>query len=604
MYRAPGISLLSAIVFTLFLSVGACGSDRNQGGFVPEADAEDPALNGADGGKGAVVSDGGGVFNDGSIDATQSCTPDAGGPGPVQRICLSATLNECDDHHDLVGFAPNGTSGNGFDDDCDGLVDEGCACPLPGVTKECFLVPATQTALGVPPGWCAQNSRGSLDCVRKNELGNEWSGQCRGAQPPFADDICAVGDFDCDGREQNSKARDCTCGPGDVQCPTAPLQTVPYPPPSNLPLKVDGASWFQNPASASQATNWKWTLLGGDCDNILPHPTFAMFKTADGKGTPVGTQNDTLGTNQKEHGIVANAPDVTTAFYPAFSLSGDYVVTGAFDLFGKHYACSQKIEVRAPGIRAEACWDTEAGQIDLDLHVARVDGFGSCPKQGWSYTCDKQDCFYDDCYGNATYPAWFSPSQPSACQGWGSQTTNGVCQNPRLDRDTNGVSGTCDYTVTNPNQIGDPSAGGGFCGPENINIDNPSDEAEFAVAVKYFAGNAASRAHVNVYCNGARVLTTGYNPVTGVNSPTLKTSAATFGGGGADTWKVALITAHVNGQALDCDVKPIPSSNPRPATDGTNANCVEVGSLDGSDAITYFTPGGGRPADANALCFH
>ena len=36
--------------------------------------------------------------------------------------------NECDGHHDLPGFPSNGAGGNGFDDNCNGLVDEG-ACP-------------------------------------------------------------------------------------------------------------------------------------------------------------------------------------------------------------------------------------------------------------------------------------------------------------------------------------------------------------------------------------------------------------------------------------------------------------------------------------------
>ena len=55
-------------------------------------------------------------------------------------------------------------------------------------------------------------------------IGNEvirpvWDGECRGAQPPFADDVCAPGDFDCDGRDLNSRSQDCNCRV-DVRCPT------------------------------------------------------------------------------------------------------------------------------------------------------------------------------------------------------------------------------------------------------------------------------------------------------------------------------------------------------------------------------------------------
>ncbi|MFI5302647.1 MAG: hypothetical protein ACHREM_31550, partial [Polyangiales bacterium] len=81
---------------------------------------------------------------------------------------------------------------------------------------------------------------------------------------------------DCDGRDQNARAQDCSCKPGTVMCPTMPVQTVPYPPPAALPLKIDAAGWFTQPSDVSQAMNWKWTLSGGDCDNILPHPTLGM----------------------------------------------------------------------------------------------------------------------------------------------------------------------------------------------------------------------------------------------------------------------------------------------------------------------------------------
>ncbi len=585
-----------ALALLAFALVAACGSQKT--GFTPEPDAEPPPSLGdqPDGGGGGIT-DGSGVFNDATIDAEPSCTPDAGGPGPVQRICMVATDNECDGKHDLTGFAANGSGGNSFDDDCDGLVDEGCDCTGPGVTKECYLVPASQTVAGVPAGWCAKNSRGTVDCVKPStEFAGHWSGQCRGASPPFADDICAIGDFNCDGRDQNSKSHDCTCGPGNVQCPTDPLQTVPYPAPTQLPLKVDAASWFQNPVLAPQATNWKWTIVGGDCDNVLPHPTFAMFTTQDGTGAPVGVQQDTMGTSQKEHGIVASAPAIGSAFYPAFSLSGDYLLQGEFDLFGKHYSCSQRIEVRAPGIRAEACWDTEGQGVDLDLHVARVDGFASCASKGWLDTCPNQDCYYSTCYGNKS-PAWFGASQASACQGWGSQAS-GACSNPRLDCDANGLSGKCSAAVTNPNATGGGTSGG-FCGPENINIDAPTDQSKYAVALKYYGGTAISRAHVNVYCNGQRVLSTGYNPATGVDFPKLTASGSSSG----DMWKVGLITAQVNGQNLACDVKPTQAQVPRAATDGSNAYCVDSSGSD-ADSVRFFAPGGAAPLNSDALCFH
>src|SRR5215831_18817127 len=190
------LRFLSVLVVPVAL-VGACANSANVGfgpDDGPDGSAGDPGLNDLPD-SGPAVTDARGVLNEGSIDAEPSCTPDAGGPGPVTRVCMGATNNECDGKHDLPGFAANGTGGNGFDDDCDGLVDEGCECVAPGITKDCYLVPASQTAAGSPVGWCAQNSKGTVDCIKNsNEFNGTWSGQCRGAQPPFPDDICAKGD--------------------------------------------------------------------------------------------------------------------------------------------------------------------------------------------------------------------------------------------------------------------------------------------------------------------------------------------------------------------------------------------------------------------------
>jgi hypothetical protein len=593
----PALGALGLLAVTLSAGCSASKGD----GFTDDGGGPLGFGVGDDGGPGSTNN--GGNLNDGSPEGGWICVPDAHGPGPVQRTCVhyGSDTNECDGHHDLPGFAPNGTGGNGFDDNCNGLVDEGCSCPGAGLTKDCYLVPASQTAGGVPVGWCATNSKGTVDCA-----GSEfptWSGQCRGAQPPFADDICSPGDFNCDGKEENSKTENCSCGQGDFACPTNPLVTVPYPPPTALPLKVDGSIWFPNPAMIKGTTNWKWTLVGGDCDNILPHPTFAMFPSPDGTTTPIGTEVDALGTSGKEHGFMWSAG--TTYFYPAFSLSGDYIVTGEFDMGGQHRSCSQKIQVRAPGIRAEACWDTLGDGIDLDLHMARVDGFSTCQKKGWSsITCDNEDCFYFDCMGvNTASSAWgYSSSPTSSCVGWGSQTS-GSCENPRLDRDANGVSGVCDKKVVNPNQggVGGFGTDGGFCGPENINVDAPIDGSTYAVGVKYWSGASQAKTHVNVYCDGARVLSTGYNPVTNIQYPVLTQQGGNATG---DLWKVALIKANSVGGVLNCDVTPTHSQHPRPATDGTASFCVDNAGTDSSNAISQLTPSGGAPSNSDALCWH
>lgn len=610
-----GFPMRSGLVRALFPTVGlsfvtvllACSSTKpfdpvqDAGGIDASVDTG-PGLVARDDASSGVLLDGGGVVNDGAPTADrESCALDgSAGPGPVPRVCVQfgTDTNECDGYHDLPGFPANGTGGNGFDDNCNGLVDEGCSCDNPGSTKECFLVPASQTAFGKPVGWCGLNSRGTVDCIKRSaEFPPEWSGQCRGAQPPFADDICAAGDFDCDGKELNSRTQDCACKPGEVQCPTSPLETVPFPDVNNLPLKVDATGWFTSALDVAQAQNWKWKLRGGDCDNIIPHPTFALYRSNVATG-PLGQQRDDLGLNSKEHGIEATGGSVGPVVYPAFSLSGDYILEGEFELYGQTHSCTVKIQVRAPGIRAEACWDTMGGfgmGVDLDLHVAKLNGM-TCPqKQGWSGTCAKQDCYYANCKGTgSSNPNWFPPSPASACSGWGSANSGTSCGNPRLDKDII----NCNSGETDP---GATTGFSPFCGPENINIDAPADGDRYAIGLKYYGGTRPSKGHVNVYCNGERIVSAGFNPVTGVDFPVLTQAGADENG---DLWKVGVVTAQVQGGQLSCSVQTSPSQNPRATTDGTTANCVDNASSDTADSVRLFTPSGLTPADATALCFH
>jgi hypothetical protein len=150
--------------------------------------------------------------------AGDACTTSPG-PGLIRHLCVPLTGNECDGLGDPNRFFPNRGTGNGFDDDCDGRVDEGCTCGAGanvGDTRTCWLVPSTQIELASaePVGWCKEHSRGVVTCTREGSGDATrlvWDGQCVGAEQPFADDVCAPGDFDCDGREANSRAGNCTC---------------------------------------------------------------------------------------------------------------------------------------------------------------------------------------------------------------------------------------------------------------------------------------------------------------------------------------------------------------------------------------------------------
>ena len=561
-----------------------------------------------------------------TVDAT-GCVADAGpaGPGPLKHTCIIYPAgaddgNECDGHHDPPApFPANGSMGNGFDDNCNGLVDEGCSCDNVGTTKPCYLVPATQSQDGLPVGWCATNSVGTVACQQQGEGSPTWNGTCRGAQPPYANDVCAPGDFNCDGKAENPTGESCACKTAVITCPTAPVLTVPYPPPTALPLEVNAASWFSDPSAVSQATNWVWSMTGGDCDNILPYPTFGLYPTADGSGTPVGATSTTLGMSGMEHGWTTTGSTVTSSVYPAFSLSGDYVLQASWTLDGTNYTCTVQVQVRAPGLRAEACWDTEKNGDDLDLHMAKINGFETncATSHAWSdIACAsaEEDCFYSDCYAglgsaDTVTSHWgFTTSPIANCKGWGSQTTGAACGNPRLDRDANGLSGICSATSKNPNN---GSLFGPFCGPENINIDAPADGDQYAVGVRFYTKNSPANlnphVHADIYCNGARILAAGYDPIAGTNFPQLITAGEDGNPSmneGGDMWEIGLVTTSITGGVLTCTVVPTQSQVADAARDGTTAYCVDNATLNGGTSQEFLTSGGGVPANANALCFH
>ncbi len=87
---------------------------------------------------------------------------------------------------------------NGFDDDCDGVTDEGCVC-MPGDTRACYDGPAATSGVGA----CAD---GTQTCIE-----GHWSA-CEGATHPVAE-VCDGLDNNCDGAADEG----CGCIDGDVR---------------------------------------------------------------------------------------------------------------------------------------------------------------------------------------------------------------------------------------------------------------------------------------------------------------------------------------------------------------------------------------------------
>jgi hypothetical protein len=146
---------------------------------------------------------------------------------------------------------------------------------------------------------------------------------------------------------------------------------------------------------------------------------------------------------------------------------------------------------------------------------------------------------------------------------------------------------------------------GPYCGPENINVDHPQNNDRFAVALRFYNQNTDPpvpvHVHVNVYCNGERVVSSGYDPTAGEDWPQLLTPGQDSDG---DMWKVALVTTVVTGAGLSCIVVPTQSAVPDLMRDGSSAYCVDNATLNGAASQELLTATGLEPADANALCFH
>src|SRR5262249_55061816 len=141
--------------------------------------------------------------------------------------------------------------GNGLDDDCNGVVDDGCTCTS-GTVQRCFTGPPGKRGVG----GCTD---GLETCIGA-EFGT-W-GPCEGAIGP-APETCDGLANDCDGC-----AADGLCCNGGVICPgpndpriapVAPFTSKTY----------MGSSFF-----TGTVTSWSWTVEGGPCDKLFASPGF------------------------------------------------------------------------------------------------------------------------------------------------------------------------------------------------------------------------------------------------------------------------------------------------------------------------------------------
>lgn len=129
------------------------------------------------------------------VTSEDNCTDDDGDGAGIGTGC---TAVDCDDTNPAIP-ATSEICGNGVDDDCDSIQDEGCPClqagvPVaPGVTESCGM------------GLCA----GSREC----QADGSW-GPCTPEHPPAPDEACNFQDDNCNGQTDEG-----CCEGGENVCP-------------------------------------------------------------------------------------------------------------------------------------------------------------------------------------------------------------------------------------------------------------------------------------------------------------------------------------------------------------------------------------------------
>ncbi len=340
---------------------------------------------------------------------------------------------------------------------------------------------------------------GTQACVVQFEFSG-W-GDCEAGIFP-SEEVCDQLDNDCNGCID--ELEDCDVF---LDCPGAGDSRVPLATPF-ASYELDALSFY----TGDDVKSYRWSVSGSPCDKL--------FQQIDGsEATPENGQLSYVVNNATSRKMTAR-----------FTLSGQYLVSLEVETTaGEKLGCTFPVDVGAPGLRVELCWDktgptSKQNPVDLDLHLAMKD-----QTSAWSAA---NDCYYERCFPGGI---WGHPptDDVNLCLAGidpgidAVHRMRGNCLNPRIDIDNQNVTRT--YL------------------PENINLDNPRPDERFQVGVVHQSDKAqATRALVNIYCD--RKLRGSFD---------LKPEMTAFSDvtGKGEIWRVAEIAPLFDGDRMvDCDI--------------------------------------------------
>jgi hypothetical protein len=430
----------------------------------------------------------------------------ASGTGGLSSINLDASLPDAAEE---VAQNPCGTecgptelcdpAHTGLDDNCNGVVDEGCPC-TPGQAHWCFEGdPAYRNAPG-----CFD---GTEICT---ELG--FWGPCTGGVQATPPDNCYLND-------------------------TSACHAITTTPFADVHLQTGTGQFSANAVAGSESYAVQCPAGVSQCPAVVPLDEFEPLQSGQYTVTYTKSVAGVQGPMSCTYPLIVGAPGLRV------ELSWEHTTADmGVDLdLHLHEPLDPGPWGVSPSVPQDCCWS------NCKLDSLMPPQAQSSPHWFPDANVVPQPVNWD----NTAIPANNTCYNIPRGIGMAWQTLGIGCHNPRLDIDNI----QCDFSVTDPSS---PD----FCTPENINVDYPPTGQWFRVGVHYYYNHGRTydvHPEIKVFCNGALSADLGPQGFSMPAAPVTFTPADGVGtGSGNIFWVVADVafTSDTCGNST-CTVQPV-----------------------------------------------